>query len=175
MKRTIAIILLTLFALTGCKKSDSPKLSGTETIDNTLSGTGPYWAIGFSFPLGKKVSTLSSPIDVITINAFPGNFDKSYFDAQNFENSFYLFGSYSDGTSASLAFKNLTSFSVTQWNATGDAVKPNQVWLFKTSSGTYSKFLIKSTVGEVRNTIPFVACTFDWVYQPDGTLTFPGK
>ena len=131
--------------------------------------------MGFSFPLAKKVSTLSSPLDVITINAFPGNFDKPYFDAQNFEYSFFLFGSYSDGTSASLAFKNLTSFSVTQWNATGDAVKPNQIWLFKTSSGTYSKFLIKSTVGEMRNNIPFVSCTFEWVYQPDGSLTFPGK
>jgi hypothetical protein len=175
MKRILIIGVVVILALSGCKKNDSPKLSGTETIDNTLSGTGPYWAMGFSFPLGKKVSTLSSPLDVITINAIPGNFDKTYFDAQNFENSFYLFGSYNDGTSASLAFKNLTAFSVTQWNATGDAVKPNQIWLFKTSSGTYSKFLIKSTVGEVRNSIPFVACTFDWAFQPDGSLTFPGK
>ena len=175
MKRIIVIALITVFVIAGCKKNNSPKLSGTETIDNTLSGTGPYWAMGFSFPLSKKVSTLNSPLDVITINAFPGNFDKTYFDAQNFENSFYLFGSYSDGISASLAFKNLVSFSVTQWNATGDAVKPNQIWLFKTSSGTCSKFLIKSTVGEVRNNIPFVSCTFDWVYQPDGSSTFPGK
>jgi hypothetical protein len=175
MKRTIVITLLALFALSGCKKNDGPKLSGTETIDNTLYGTGPYWAMGFSFPLSKKVSTLSSPLDVITINAFPGNFDKTYFDAQNFENSFYLFGSYSDVTAGSLAFKNLTSFSVTQWSATGNAVKPNQIWIYKTGSGTYSKFLIKSTVGEMRNNIPFVSCTFDWVYQPDGSLTFPGK
>lgn len=175
MKKVILIPFLALLTLSGCKKNDSPKLSGTVTIDNTLSGTGPYWAMGFSFSLSKKVSTLNSPLDVITINAFPGNFDKSYFDAQNFEDSFYLFGTYSDATTASLAFKNLTSFSVAKWSATGDGVKPNQIWLFKTSSGTYAKFLISSTVGETRNNIPFVACTFQWVYQPDGTLTFPGK
>jgi hypothetical protein len=175
MKRIFVIVLITVFALCGCQKNTGPKLSGTETIDNTLSGAGPYWAMGFSFPLAKKVSTLSSPLDVITINALPGNFDKPYFDVQNFEYSFFLYGSYSDGTSASLAFNNLTSFSVTQWNATGDAVKPNQIWLFKTSTGTYSKFLIKSTVGEMRNNLPFVACTFEWVYQPDGSLTFSEK
>jgi hypothetical protein len=175
MKRILLIGAIVILTLPGCKKNDGPKLSGTETIDNTFFGTGPYWAMGFSFSAGSKVSTLKSPTDVITINAFPGNFDKSYFDCQNFENSFFLFGSYSDATSALFAFKNLTSFSVSQWSATGDAVKPNQIWLFKTSLGTYSKFLIKSTVGEMRNNIPFVACTFDWVYQPDGSLTFPLK
>jgi len=175
MKRTLYIFLIALLALSGCKKNDGPKLSGTETIDNTLYGTGPYWAMGFSFPLSKKVSTLNSPMDVITINAFAGTFDRSYFDAQSFESPFSLYGSYSDGASASLAFKNLTSFSITQWNAIGDAVKPNQIWIFQTSTGTYAKFLVKSTIGEMRNNIPFVSCTFDWVYQPDGSLTFPGK
>jgi hypothetical protein len=175
MKKTFLIAIIFVLVLTGCKKNSGPALSGTVTIDNTLSGTGPYWAMGFSFPLAKKVSTLNSPVDVITINAFAGNFDRSYFDAQSFESPFSLFGSYSDATAASLAFKNLTSFSITQWNAIGDAVKPNQIWLFQTSTGTYAKFRIISTVGEMRNGIPFVSCTFEWVYQPDGSLTFPGK
>jgi hypothetical protein len=145
------------------------------TIDNVLYGTGPYYALGFSFTSAKKVSTLSSPLDVITINAFPGNFDKTFFSDENFDNSFFLYGSYADATAATLAFKNLTTFNVTLWKATGDGVKADQIWLFRTSNSTYVKFRIISTVGEVRNNIPFVQCTFEWVHQPNGSLTFPGK
>jgi hypothetical protein len=175
MKRIFLIIFIALIAITGCKKNSGPGLSGTETIDNKLYGTGPYYALGFSFTAGKKISTLNSPLDVITINAYPGNFDKTYFDAQNFDNSFFLYGTYADATAATLAFKNLTSFNVTQWKATGDGVKADQIWLFKTSNNTYVKFRIISTFGEVRNSIPFVECIFEWVHQPDGSLTFQGK
>lgn len=168
-------ILIALLALAGCKKDSAPARSGTDTINNILSKDPPYYAIGFSFPLAHKISTLNSPLDVFTINAFPGNFDKTYFDAQNFDNSFFLFGSYSDATAASQAFKSLISFTAPQWKAIGDGVKVNQIWLFKTSSFTYAKFLITGVIGEIRNSIPYVECTFEWVYQPDGSLTFPGK
>jgi hypothetical protein len=180
MTKITSILFVSILILTGCKKNNGPKLSGTETIDNKLYGAGPYYAMGFSFPAEKKISTLNSPLDVITINAFinvngTANFDKTYFDVQNFDNSFFLYGNYADASAASFAFKNLTSFNVTQWKATGDGVKENQIWLFKTSNETYVKFRITSSAGEVRNTIPFVECTFEWVHQPDGSLTFPGK
>jgi hypothetical protein len=175
MTKITGILFICIIILTGCKKNNGPRLSGTDTINNILSKDPPYYAMGFSFPLAKKVSTLNSPLDVFTINSFPGNFDKTYFDAQNFENSFYLFGTYADATSASLAFKNLTSFNVAQWKAIGDGVKVNQIWLFKTSSNTYAKFIITAVIGEVRNNIPFVECTFEWEYQPDGSVTFPVK
>lgn len=161
--------------MAGCKKDQGPKLSGTDTIDNKLYGTTAYYAYGFSFPAGTKVSTLNSPLDVFTINAFPGNFNKTYFDAQNFGNSFSLYRVYANASAASLAFKNLTSFSVTDWKATGDSVRVNQIWLFRTSIDTYAKFRIINTVGEMRDIIPYVECTFEWAYQPDGSLTFPGK
>lgn len=175
MKQICLAILVLSFLLNGCKKDNGPRLSGTDTIDNKLYGTGPYFALGFSFPASNKISTLNSPLDVFTINAFPGNFNKTYFDAQNFNNSFYRFGIYSDAAAAALAFNSLTSFSVTQWKATGDSVKTNQIWLFRTSSDTYAKFRITSIVGEIRESRPYVECTFEWVYQPDGSLTFPGK
>jgi hypothetical protein len=175
MKRTCIIILFIVLLLPGCKKDKGSGLSGTETIDNRLYGTGPYYALGFSFPASKKVSTLSGPVDVFTINSFAGNFAKSYFAAQNFNDAFYRFGVYSDGASAVLAFKNLTSFNVSQWKATGDSVKSNQIWIFRTSTETYAKFRIISFVGEIRENKPYVECTFEWVYQPDGSLTFPGK
>jgi hypothetical protein len=175
MKRIYLIILIVFLALPGCRKKEDSGVSNIITINNELSVDPPYYAMGFSFPAGKKISTLNSPPDVFTINAYPGNFDKTYFDAQNFNNSFYRFGTYPDEATAIQAFKNLVSFSNTQWKATGDSVKSNQLWLFKTSTDTYAKFRIISTVGEIRNSIPYVECTFEWVYQPDGTLTFPGK
>jgi hypothetical protein len=175
MTKIICILFISTIIFAGCKKSSGPVLSGTVTIDNTLYGTGPYYALAFSFTSAKKVSTLSDPVDAMTVNAFTGNFDKTYFDAQNFENSFFLYGNYPDESAANLAFTNLTSFNVTQWYATGEGVKSNQIWLFRTSNSTYVKFRIISTTGEVRNNIPFVSCTFQWVHQPDGSSTFPGK
>jgi hypothetical protein len=180
MTKSISILFICIVILTGCKKNNGPVLSGTVTIDNVLYGTGPYNALGFSFTSAKKVSTLSDPPDVITINSSintdgSGNFDKTYFDCQNFNNSFFLFGSYVDAAATASAFKSLVSFNVTQWKAMGDGVKVNQIWLFRTSDDTYVKFMVISATGENRNNIPFVSCTFEWRHQPDGSLTFPGK
>ena len=178
MKGIYLTILIVLFALTGCKKKDSPKLSGTDTIDNILYGTGPYYGFGFYVPTGKNISTSGNPQDVITIladNDINNNVREIYFAANNYFNSFYRFGQYADSAATLLAFKNLTSFTDPSWIEIGDSVKANQVWLFKTSAGTYAKLRIISTVEEKRNNLPYAECTFEWVHQPDGSLTFPGK
>jgi len=175
MRTVFLTILLTLFTLAGCKKDNVPQFSGTVTIDNKLYGTGPYYAIGFSFPEGKKVSTSGSPVDVFTINVSGINSEISYFDAQNYNNSFFRYGAYGDAEAASLAFSNLTTFTAPLWKVTGDSVKINQIWLFRTSIETYAKFRIISTISEVRDTRDYAECTFEWVYQPDGSLTFPAK
>jgi hypothetical protein len=64
---------------------------------------------------------------------------------------------------------------VTQWVVWADSLKPNQVWLYKSGNDHFSKLRIVSTVSEVRNNWNYAECTFEWVYQPDGTLTFTGK
>jgi hypothetical protein len=177
MRRTYLILLVSLFIVSGCKKNNNSGYSGTETINNILYGSGPYYAMGFSIPTGQKVSTLNSPLDVITILAdadINDNVRKIFFATDNFDNSFYRFGQFADAASASLAFKNLTSFTNPNWIAEGDSVKSNQVWLFRTSTNKYAKILVKSTVAEKRDK-PYAECTFEWVYQPDGSLTFPGK
>jgi hypothetical protein len=177
--RKICLVLFALFfTLSCCKKDDNPVLSGTDTIDNILYGTGPYYANGFSVTSGKIVSTLNSPLDVITVMAdydINYNVRKIYFATNNFFNSFYRFGQYSDANAASLAFKNLTSFTDPSWTELGDSVKANQVWLYKTNNAGYAKLRIVSTVAEKRDNKPFAGCTFEWVYQPDESFTFPGK
>ena len=38
-----------------------------------------------------------------------------------------------------------------------------------------TKIRIVSTVNETRESVPYGECTFQWVYQPDGSSTFPAK
>ena len=56
-----------------------------------------------------------------------------------------------------------------------DPVIANQVWVYRTGTETYAKIRIISTVNETRDDLPYGECTFEWVYQPDGSTTFPVK
>jgi hypothetical protein len=173
--RTFYIIALIAIMVTGCKKKDDPVTSGTVTIDNLLYGTGPYYALGFEVKTGAVVSTLDGAQDVIVIMAdadINNNVRKIFFAVNNFKDAFSLYGEYADASQATAAFDNLTSFTDPVWTSLGDNVKPNQVWLFRTSTDTYAKIRIISTVGEKRNDKAYAECTLQWVYQPDGTKTF---
>jgi hypothetical protein len=178
MRRVFPIILIILVTISGCKKDKTPPDAGTITIDNELSGSGPYYAYGFSVPAGVKVSTLDAPLNVITIledHDINMVVRKLFFGCENFENSFSKYGEYADGTAAKTAFDLLKTFTVQTWAATGDSVKPDQVWLFRTSDEKYAKIRVISTFTEIRAGMPFpyAECTFEWVYQPDGTKIFP--
>jgi hypothetical protein len=176
MKGISASILFILLLVIGCKKNDGPKLSGIDTINNILYGTGPYYAYGFSVTSRKNISTSTSPLDVITIladNDINNNVRKVYFATNNLLYSFYRVGQYADSASASLAFNNLKSFTDPPWIESVDSVRANQVWLYRTSINSYAKLRVISTVGEKRDSKPYAECTFEWVYQPDGSLTFP--
>ena len=177
MKRVSIILLAIFLILTGCKKDKTPSLSGTVTIDNNLEGndkTG-YYAYGFSFVLAKKVSTVDNPPPDITIDndGTPANL---VLQANNFKDSFYKAGEFADATAAQQAFKNLTSLPVPQpayWSEWAYLIKPNQIWIYRSGTEHFSKFRIISTNSEPRVPRDFAECTFEWVYQPDGSLTFP--
>jgi hypothetical protein len=180
MSKIYLISFLVLVSLAGCKKEDKPVYSGTMTIDNVLLGSGPYYGYGFSVPTGKKVSTLESPLDVITVledHDVSYNVRKIYFSCSNFRNAFSRYGSYNDATTAEQAFGNLTAFATQNWKELGDTIKANQIWLFRSDEDKYAKIRIISTFTEKRADMvfPYAECTFEWVFQPDGTQTFPGK
>lgn len=180
MKRFCTILLIVVLSFTGCKKNNVPKVSGTITISNILYGNGPYYALGFSVPTGQKVSTLSDPPNVISVlvDADQNNVIKRiYFGTRSLENSFFRYGQYANATAASTAYKNLTSFPNPLWMEEGDTVRPNQIWLFRTRDAKYAKLRITDTMTMKKPDMPFpyVECSFEWFYQPDGTLTFPGK
>ncbi len=177
MKKIILILVLITVSLTGCKKDKTTPLSGNATIDNNLYGdaeTG-YYAFGFSFVLAKKVSTAGNPPPDITIEN-GGTLENLILQATNLKNSFYKVGEFADASSSQQAFKNLTSLPVpplAEWTAWAYSIKPDQVWIYRSGTENYSKFRIISTILQSGVSRDFAECTFEWVYQPDGSLTFP--
>jgi hypothetical protein len=178
MKRLIILIFLLAIVLNSCKKTDNtPSGSGTVTIDNTTYQSTTYYVYGFSFSKAKKVSTLENPGPDITIyvNADTPPDTWLYLQANNLNPSFAKIGDYPDAEAASAAFDNLKTVGSYQWTDLAQPIAPNQVWVYKTGTPCYAKIRIISTVNETRNSLPYGECTFEWVYQPDGSTTFPSK
>jgi hypothetical protein len=176
MKRTLVILLTSILLAVGCKKDDTPRTSGIDTIDNTLYGTGPYYANGFSFSKAAKISTLENPgpdiIIYVNIDQPPSRLT---FQANNLKPSFYKAGDYADEGAAKSAFDNLKTVPAAQWVDMADPIADNQVWIYRSGSEHYTKIRIISTVNEIRENINYGECRFEWRYQPDGSSTFPSK
>ncbi len=171
--RNILLILLTLsLCLVSCKKDIEIPVSGIVTIDNTTALSQTYYVYGFLFSRAEIVSTLDNPPPDITVDSDGTNL---FFQTNTLKNSFYKFGEFDNADAAKEAFDNLTIVSVTQWDGLAYTVKPDQIWIYRTGSEHYAKLRIISTVSEVRENHDYAECTFEWVYQPDGSLTFPGK
>jgi hypothetical protein len=181
MKRSFLIIFILSVIFWGCKKKDeSPSGSGTVTINNKteFSDTySTYYITGFTFSKAKKVSTLENPGPDITIYVNTDNPSDTllYLQADNLNPSFSKIGDFADAGAASDAFDNLKTIGSLQWTDLAQPLAPNQVWVYKTGTPTYAKIRIISTVKEPREDKAFGECSFEWVYQPDGTTTFPAK
>jgi len=177
MNRQLTIILLLFLAIGGCDDPDKPgktDTSGIDTIDNTLYGTTNYYAIGFNFASAEKVSSLARPAPDLMIE-LGGSLDPFILQTGAGLNGFWLQGEYGDETAAKQAFINLKAPVVSGWEDWANPVKPHQVWVYRSADEHYVKIRIVSTFSEVRTPRNYAECTFEWVYQPDGSLTFPGK
>ena len=176
MKRSFFILLIILSILSGCRKDNSPRTSGIDTINNTTYETTTYYTFGFSFSKATKVSTLDSPgWDIIIYVNNDNLVSRLILQANNLENSFYKIGDYPAAASAVSAFNNLKTVGAYQWEGMADPINANQVWVYRTGNEQYAKIRIVSTKNEIRNNLQYGECTFEWLYQPDGSLTFPGK
>jgi hypothetical protein len=176
MKRLYLLIVLISIVLYCCKKDETPSLSGTVTIDNKIYQSSTYYAYGFSFSKAAKVSTLDTPgpdVTLFVVNGTPAN--RLTFQVSNLNPSFYKLGDYPDAQSASTAFDDLTTVGNYQWTEMADPILANQVWVYRTGTETYAKMRIISIVNEIRDDLAYGACSFEWVYQPDGSKTFPAK
>jgi len=175
MRNSLFFILVSsLLVLSSCKKDETPQTSGTVTIDNITTLGQTYYVYGFLFSIAKKVSTLDNPPPDITIDSDGTNL---VLQANNLKNSFHKAGEYNDAASAATAYNNLKSATITEpeWEGLASPVKEHQIWIYRSGTNHYAKFRIVSTKTEPGQVKPYAECTFEWDYQPDGTLTFPGK
>jgi hypothetical protein len=167
-----------------CKKEsnnapdkDSARLSGIVTINDSLKWSNELqtWTIlGFLFSQGKLVPYPGSPNPDITVET-DGTLDNIILQANNYKNSFYLAGEFENEALAEEAFDNLTALTILQWDAKADSLKVNQIWVYRSGTNHYAKLRIIDTFSKTADPNNYAECTFEWVYQPDGTLTFPGK
>lgn len=173
-KKIIILPMLAVFLAVSCSKEDTPDTSGVVTIDNTRTLGQTYYVYGFLFSEARKVSTLETPKPDITVDT---DGTSLLFMSDNLKDSFYIAGEYPDAVSAGTAFDNLKSATVpgTSWEGLAQPLKVNQIWIFRSGQDTYAKIRIISLIAEIRSGVNYAECTFEWEYQPDGTITFPGK
>ena len=175
MRRLVSILLLTALLLISCGREKEPDLSGTATIDNELildEKLQAYINYGFLFSGAELASSAGTPKPDIIVFRDGANIS---FEANNLKASFWKFGEYADEQAAKTAFNNLTTASPGQWAESANLLKINQIWLYRSNAERYAKIRIISIITENRQDFDYVRCTFEWAYQPDGTLTFPGK
>jgi hypothetical protein len=177
MKKRVELILLSfIIIVAGCTKKESTRTSGIDTIDNITHFSTTYFNYGFSFSSAKLLSTNLNPGPDITLFLNTGNVPPTLtLQTNNLKPSFYKLDDYSDEASAKTAFDNLKTVSVTQWLDMAEPILANQVWIYRSGSDVYTKFRIISLVNETRQSVPYGEITFQWITQPDGSSTFPGK
>lgn len=177
MKQTAYIFFILALLVFGCsKKSDNPPTAGTQTINNLRYQEKSTYALhGFTFSTGKETSTADVPGPDIIIDTLDAN--TLIFEANNLRPSFSKVGDYPSESAAKDAYNNLKTANPAQWTDFSSAVLPNQVWLYRSGTTNYTKIRTITTLIEKRQnigrTINYGECTFEWQYQPDGTLTFP--
>ena len=176
MKRYLYILLSIFLILPGCTKVEKIRTSGIDTIDNIIYQSTTYYSFGFSFSKAKLVPTYPAPGPDITLFVNIDNLPHILtLQANNLNPSFYKVGDFADENAAKSAFNNLKTVSVSQWQDMADPINTNQIWIYRSGNDTYAKIRIVNSVNEIRQNIPYGECKFQWVYQPDGSLTFPGK
>lgn len=176
MKKLIPGIAVFLLLLSGCDGGKDKPLSGTVTVSSELFGTGPYYSFGFSFALAEKVSTLGNPIPDLSVEAgvLPGSPDVvPFLSANTLKPSFGLKGEYASVNDATDAFNALKDVGTPSWADMGAPLKANQVWVIRTGDTKYAKVCVTEVILEQTGDGPVARCTFQWVYQSDGSTVFP--
>jgi hypothetical protein len=182
MKRiyVIAIASVLLFQY-ACKKNDKNPTSGEATINSERVLEGSAYTIqGFQFNTGSVVmynpqtSTNTPDLFVLPIVDPQGNVTGAYLDSPNILESFALVGTYGSAAEAREAFNNYTTVNVPGYTALANPIGEHQVWVFKTRDDHFAKILVLEIQTYKVGIEPNAEVRFRWVYQPDGSSTFPG-
>jgi len=182
MKQFTGIITIAcLLVSSGCQKNDKIRTSGETTINSERVLEGSTYTIpGFLFSTGSVImynpqtSTSTPDIFVLPIVDPQGNVTGAYLDSPNILESFALVGTYGSAMEATEAFNNYTTVNVAGYSALANPVQEHQVWVFKTQNDHFSKILILQIETYKIGQEPNAEVRFRWMYQPDGSPTFPG-
>ena len=178
MRKLFFIVMIAVMASACSKDKDAVPVSGTVTLSSkSIESGGTFYIQGYTFSTASFTRTTSTPKPDITLlheTDLAGDYVRSYFAAFTFLPSFRLYGEYGTAIEAEAAFDALTTVSGgAAWLETGDGLAINQIWIVRTAEEKYAKIRIISL--EVLSAVSPVnsECKFEWVFQPDGTTTFP--
>jgi hypothetical protein len=179
MKLRLIPVLAAMLLFAGCG-GDDQKTSGTITLTNELyDGGSYYYAMGLSFDEAKEVPTLPdayrADIKLIAGAVADGGPVIAFLSANTLNPPFALTGTYASVSAAKSAFTALTSVGSHTWTDLAAPLEANQVWVMKTRDATYAKLRIISVALNSTVNPPTATCFLEWVWQPDGSDTFPGK
>ena len=178
IKYLLSAFPVLLISLSGCKKDKGPPITGEVTINSTLYGEGPYYALGYSFSQGELVKTNAAPGPDIAVLP-QANADKTavewvILNTNNMNNSFSLTASFDNVADAGNFFSHYQTVNdSTVYTGLAKDIQPNQIWTFRTYENKYVKLLILKVVTRIDNHTPYAETTFRYVYQPNGSRTFP--
>jgi len=176
MRPAVILALAVILMLTACEEKETP-VSGTITLTNELYDAGDhYYALGLSLDEAKAVPYYQGEDRADTwLNAgsVEGGPVVAYLDANTLNPPFALIGTYDTAGDASNAFDGLKSVGSVSYVELASPLEENQVWLFKTRDFKYAKFRIINLSLDTSGDSPYASCTLEWVYQPDGSATFP--
>jgi hypothetical protein len=177
MKLRLIPVLIAMLLLAGCG-GDDQKTSGTITLTNELyDGDSYYFAMGLSFDEAKEVPTLPDQYRA-DITLMAGAVTSSgpvvaFLSSNTLDPPFSLIGTYGSESAAKSAFSELKSVGSLTWIDLAAPLAANQVWVFKSRDATYAKLRIISVTLDTSGDDPVASCTLEWVWQPDGSATFP--
>ncbi len=180
MKLWLIPALAVMILIAGCEGKDQQKNSGTITLTNELFGTTVYYSMGLSFKEGGSISSLTNPGPDVFVEAGPLSADspaEPFLSANTLEPAFALIGEYLTSSEAVNAFRALTDASslssVFSFLDLAAPLRGNQIWVVRTRDHKFAKIRIIEVVLNTAASPVFASCKLEWVWQPDGTATFP--
>ena len=179
MKLQFIQLLGIMLVLAGCG-GDDQKTSGTITLSSELyDGGSYYYAMGLSFDEAGEVPTLPdqyrADIWLMAGQVTTGGPVVAFLTANTFTPPFALAGTYGTESLAKNAFSELMTVGSYSWGEFASPLAAHQVWVVKTRDSKYAKLRIISVTLNTSVTPAAATCSFEWVWQPDGSSTFPAK
>jgi hypothetical protein len=177
MKRCFIPVLAAIILLAACGKDDQ-KTSGTIMLTNELFDAGSYYyALGLSFDEAKAVPTLPdqyrADFNLQAGAVTTGGPVVAFLNGNTFNPPFALIGAYGSESEAKTAFNGLKNVGTLTYVDLAAPLAENQVWVVKTRDFNYAKIRIIEVVLDTDANPDFASCRLEWIWQPDGTATFP--